>query len=575
MDCDEIFETITFSEKDLHFTSFAAFEDMRRKRELCDLTIKVGNDSFLAHRVILAAGIPYFRTVFTSDEREPDSIKISMGEIIPSALESLIQFAYSGKLKISTENVCSLLQASDFLQLFRIREMCEIFLSKRLCVTNVVQVRTLGYNLSIAHLFESSNNYILQNFEEVSKSNDFLSLASRELKMMLANNNLNVTSEEIVLEAVMRWVEDSPSERRVLLADLLKEVRMIYLPVTFLIKTVASMELIRTAPGCRELIDKVKNFHLLPKEESAFLNLKTSPRNSYTKVKTVSGKIVPKKTPRKFISQDGIYAICLCGSLGYSVYYCDKLWRQLVPPKDVGNDYICNVTSVNRDIYVFFGKSVQVFHLETLEWEVLGPAARAYNGAAIVTHDSIIYGFGQTVACFNTRLNKWLERQQMLTCRRRCAVATFKESVYITGGCAVARSSYDDGKRLNTVEQYSPSNNELKAMNSMLVPRSSHCCTSMNGKIYVCGGNTTEDFSNSVESYDPCTKKWSCVSSMRVARRFFSLISYNQKIYAVGGIKDTGDYITEAEIYDSKKHKWKSGFYTAEGFRYAILVSAG
>lgn len=52
-----------------------------------------------------------------------------------SALESLINFAYSGKVKIDGSNVQSLLVGASFLQLAKVREACADFLKHRLvCV---------------------------------------------------------------------------------------------------------------------------------------------------------------------------------------------------------------------------------------------------------------------------------------------------------------------------------------------------------------------------------------------------------------------------------------------------------
>ena len=45
--------------------AFNVFEELRRQKQLCDVVIHVGNTEFHAHRVILAAACPYFRSMFT------------------------------------------------------------------------------------------------------------------------------------------------------------------------------------------------------------------------------------------------------------------------------------------------------------------------------------------------------------------------------------------------------------------------------------------------------------------------------------------------------------------------------
>ena len=45
--------------------AFSVFEELRRQRQLCDVVIHIGSSQFSAHRVILAAASPYFRSMFT------------------------------------------------------------------------------------------------------------------------------------------------------------------------------------------------------------------------------------------------------------------------------------------------------------------------------------------------------------------------------------------------------------------------------------------------------------------------------------------------------------------------------
>ena len=48
-----------------------------------------------------------------------------------SALEALVNFAYSGKVQISADNVQSLLIGANFLNLYEVKESCCEFITKR------------------------------------------------------------------------------------------------------------------------------------------------------------------------------------------------------------------------------------------------------------------------------------------------------------------------------------------------------------------------------------------------------------------------------------------------------------
>jgi hypothetical protein len=56
-------------------------------------------------------------------------------------MESLINFAYSGKVVISTSNVQNLMLGASFLQLTRVRDACAEFLQQRLSPQNVLGIR--------------------------------------------------------------------------------------------------------------------------------------------------------------------------------------------------------------------------------------------------------------------------------------------------------------------------------------------------------------------------------------------------------------------------------------------------
>ena len=58
--------------------AFATMQKIRRQGKMCDITIKVGNSRFTAHRIVLAGTIPYFTSMLTSDMIEADKDEISI-----------------------------------------------------------------------------------------------------------------------------------------------------------------------------------------------------------------------------------------------------------------------------------------------------------------------------------------------------------------------------------------------------------------------------------------------------------------------------------------------------------------
>ena len=121
-------ESTIFYQKDLFNQGFPMMENIRREGKLCDVNIIVGDHTLQGHRIVLAANIPYFRAMFTHDMAESRQPNITMHSIDPSAAESLINFAYTGRVTISTSNVQNLMMGASFLQLSKVRDACAEFL---------------------------------------------------------------------------------------------------------------------------------------------------------------------------------------------------------------------------------------------------------------------------------------------------------------------------------------------------------------------------------------------------------------------------------------------------------------
>ena len=128
--------------------SSSAFSEMEQFREeglFTDVTIKVNNKMIEAHRTVLAASIPYFKSMLTTNMKEAteDVIEIKDeedGGVSESAMESLINFAYTGIVKISTRTVQSLLIAASFLGVTSVLDACAEYLQSNITCDNVLGI---------------------------------------------------------------------------------------------------------------------------------------------------------------------------------------------------------------------------------------------------------------------------------------------------------------------------------------------------------------------------------------------------------------------------------------------------
>ena len=264
LDLSDSSESTIFYQKDLFSQGFPMMENIRREGKLCDVNIIVGDHTLQGHRIVLAANIPYFRAMFTHDMAESRQPNITMHSIDPSAAESLINFAYTGKVTISTSNVQNLMLGASFLQLSKVRDACAEFLQVRLSPQNVLGIRTFAERVGSISLVKASDKFLQKHFKAVSESEEFLAVGLEDVSELVGRDELHVISEEVVFLAVLRWIKQDQETRSEHLPVLLQKVRLPLLTPQFLADRVATEELIRSSHQCRDLLDEARDYHLMP-----------------------------------------------------------------------------------------------------------------------------------------------------------------------------------------------------------------------------------------------------------------------------------------------------------------------
>lgn len=142
----------------------------------------------------------------------------------------IIQYAYARPVLITEENVPELLAAADQFLISDLIDACCQFLEANLCPENCIGACMLtGCFPSCSMLHQKARLYVLQHFEEVLQvSEEFLELPLGHLEEMIAQDELNVKQEEMVFEAIVRWIGHAPENRRKHIAVLLSKARQRY-----------------------------------------------------------------------------------------------------------------------------------------------------------------------------------------------------------------------------------------------------------------------------------------------------------------------------------------------------------
>ncbi|KAL6104976.1 zbtb44 [Pungitius sinensis] len=101
---------------------------LRSQGHLCDVTIRVQDKLFLAHKVVLACCSEFFRSKLVGRPDEEDKFVLDLHHVTVSGFAPLLEYAYTSTLSISTENIIDVLAAASYMQMFAVASTCSEFM---------------------------------------------------------------------------------------------------------------------------------------------------------------------------------------------------------------------------------------------------------------------------------------------------------------------------------------------------------------------------------------------------------------------------------------------------------------
>ncbi|XP_027002256.1 POZ (BTB) and AT hook-containing zinc finger 1 isoform X3 [Tachysurus fulvidraco] len=90
----------------------------------CDVILRVGEESFPAHKAVLAACSEYFESVF-SCQGDGEGKELEMHTISPKVFRDILDFAYTSKIVVRLECFPELMTAAKFLLMRSVIEICQ------------------------------------------------------------------------------------------------------------------------------------------------------------------------------------------------------------------------------------------------------------------------------------------------------------------------------------------------------------------------------------------------------------------------------------------------------------------
>ncbi len=219
--------TIKSHSKDLLSGMYEAYQDGR----FCDVTLKVPPLELKAHKLVLVSLSEYFRAMLTDGLKETRQSEIEFPELDPAMARILLDFAYTGNIRITGENVQELLVTANFLGITSVMNACCEFIEERIDNENCIEILHFADGYGLTELFRADVDFVASHMADFENDpvlhdipyNIFSEIVSSEKMIMKVGDEMVSpdAQEQKLFNVVLRYIQHDSEERKHFLPKLL------------------------------------------------------------------------------------------------------------------------------------------------------------------------------------------------------------------------------------------------------------------------------------------------------------------------------------------------------------------
>ncbi|KAM9323176.1 kelch-like protein 10 [Pholidichthys leucotaenia] len=518
--------------------------ELRLEGIFCDAVIKVEDIEFKIHKIILVNLSPYFSALFLRWSSSEQKV-FNIPGIFAPIMELIFEYAYTGLVSVTMENVLGLLLAADQLEVMYIVQICWNFIKNELAPKNCIGIWQFTNVTFCPEMRCKACRYITDHFVDIVSSEEFLQLSVEELEDILSRDELCVKQENSVYEAAIKWMFHMPEKREKHAVRLLSRVRLGLVTESYIRLNVLSQDLIRNNLECLSMVCEALQT--------------TCQVGSNPGVCRPSGR---PRLPNAILLAVGGWSVD-CPTYGIEAYdFKVNHWRNVTNSLDCPcahhgtvflNSFVYRVGGFASGEYL---NGVHRLDLVTRMWEEVGPMHGHRSRMSVTVLNGCIYALGgysgstclNTAECYSPKSNQWSCIAPMLEKRTSASCTTLHHRIYICGG-------FNGHECLQTAECYNPETNQWTMVAPMGTQRSGVGVVAYQDSVYAIGGYNGNIRLRSAEAYNPLTDSWHAVPSMSTPRSHFGIEVINDSIFVVGGFT-TYTNICDVEFYNAVTNEW-------------------
>ena len=480
--------------------------DLRKDESLCDVHLMVEEKKFSAHRAVLASCSPYFRSMFTSQMKESQQDIIELHGITAIGLQAVLDFIYSSSVHLTVQNMQDILSAANHLQILSVLEFCCEFLKSELSAQNCVDISKIAKFFNLEEVEKCVRSYILANFTQFVKTEEFLRLSEGDICALLGSNNIRGHSELELFEAAHRWLMHDQSRASSVYA-VMQQIRFPLISPDDIDEKVHKIQYMQADPDCLKLLLEATKYHMLPHKQPLLQSNRMQVRSVMPCLVAIGGKESTNHVSRE-------------------VQLFNKEANQWLHLGEMDLPAYCHCVAVLNDfLYVVGGQ--EMFD---------------NNGSTAMAN----------VYRYDPRFNRWLKMMNMLETRTDFHVSAIDGYLY-----AIAGRNHTGP--LSSAERFKVDQNKWEPIAELPHAVCAHSGAPCCGRMYIAGGFASDGFQKEVYCYHPNENRWEGKPKLKTERGLHCMVDYKERLYCIGGNNKTNgarrDVLT-TEMFDLKTEQW-------------------
>lgn len=114
---------------------FSNLQSLYRNQQFCDITFKLGNIEFKAHKVVIAASGNFLSGLLMSGMRESESTVITIGDA-PHLFKFILDYLYGFSMEVPSSEIVPLLGLANSYSMISLRDSLSRVLIANLSIAN-------------------------------------------------------------------------------------------------------------------------------------------------------------------------------------------------------------------------------------------------------------------------------------------------------------------------------------------------------------------------------------------------------------------------------------------------------